>query len=74
MWRRGKREEKFEESCNLARLQLFYFDAVNDAGHELTKLSKEAMLSQGPKQSKCEDAIMSFAQSNGIFFYVSLDE
>ena len=34
----NKREAKFEENCNMVRLQLIYADQVNDAGFELTKL------------------------------------
>ena len=53
MARRGqKRLEKFEESCNILRLQLLYVDEVNEYGHELTKLSNQIDIASGAKHEK----------------------
>lgn len=50
MARRGLTHvDKFEENCNLVRLQLIYLDDVNDAGCELTKLYRQTELFVGLK-------------------------
>ena len=71
MARRGqKRVEKFEESCNILRLQLLYVDEVNEFGHELTKLSNQIDIASGAKHEKVQEELLQFATNNGFFFYV----
>lgn len=46
---RYKRSDKVEDLSDFIRLQLLYFDEVNEAGHELSKLQHELKISSGAK-------------------------
>ena len=66
--KKGK-TEKFETKCTRLRMLMLYFDTVNEAGFELTKLNHQAGQYAGEKHDRCMVEMRDFAAQNGFFFY-----